>query len=67
MMNKDIFTGKWKQMQGQIKVTWGKLTDDDLKKVAGKYDLFVGLLQEKYGFTQERAEEEVDRQIRDHE
>ena len=66
-MNKDIFEGKWKQMKGQIKVAWGKLTDDDLDTVAGKYDKFVGLLQEKYGYTRERAEEEVDRQIAEHE
>jgi uncharacterized protein YjbJ (UPF0337 family) len=66
-MNKDIFDGKWRQMRGQIKVSWGKLTDDDLDQVAGKYDKFVGLLQEKYGFSRERAEEEVNRQVADHE
>lgn len=66
-MNKDIFEGKWKQMRGQIKVTWGKLTDDDLDQIAGKYDKFIGLLQEKYGYTRERAEEEVNRQTTEHE
>jgi len=66
-MNKDIFEGKWKQMRGQIKVTWGKLTNDDLDEVGGKYDKFVSLLMEKYGYSRERAEEEVDRQVRDHE
>ena len=29
-MNKGIFAGKWKEMRGQIKEWWGKLTDDDL-------------------------------------
>jgi len=29
-MNNDIFVGKWKQMRGQAKIWWGKLTDDDL-------------------------------------
>jgi uncharacterized protein YjbJ (UPF0337 family) len=66
-MNKDILDGKWKQMRGQIKVSWGKLTDDDLEKVGGHYDKFVSLLQEKYGYNRERAEEEVNRQIADHE
>ncbi len=65
-MNKDIFEGKWKQMRGQIKVSWGKLTDDDLDQIGGKYDKFIGLLQEKYGYTRERAEEEVNRQITEH-
>ena len=62
-MNKDILRSKWRQMRYQIQVTWNKLTDDDLERVAGKYDVFVALLQEKYGYTRELAEEEVDRQI----
>ena len=60
-MNKDVFEGKWKQLRGQAKEWWGKLTDDDLERVGGKYDQFVGLIQEKYGYTRERAEEEIDR------
>jgi uncharacterized protein YjbJ (UPF0337 family) len=57
-MNNNIFEGKWKQMRGQAKVWWGKLTDDDLEKVGGQYDKLIGLLQEKYGYTQEQAEAE---------
>jgi uncharacterized protein YjbJ (UPF0337 family) len=66
-MNKNIFEGKWKQMRGQIKATWGKLTDDDLEKIAGNYEKFIGLLQERYGYNRERAEEEVKRQVAEHE
>ena len=62
-MNKDILLGKWRQMRGQIKMTWSKLTDDDLVQVAGKYDKFVTLLEQKYSYTRERAEEEADRLI----
>ena len=62
-MNKDIFEGKWKQQKGQVKEWWGKLTDDDLERVDGKFDQFVGLLQEKYGYTREYAEEEINRRI----
>jgi uncharacterized protein YjbJ (UPF0337 family) len=58
-MNKNIFEGKWKQMRGQAKVWWGKLTDDDLEKVGGKLDKLVGVLQEKYGYTQQQAEDEI--------
>jgi uncharacterized protein YjbJ (UPF0337 family) len=57
-MNNDILEGKWKQMRGQAKSWWGKLTDDDLDKVSGKYDTLIGLLQEKYGYTRQQAEEE---------
>jgi uncharacterized protein YjbJ (UPF0337 family) len=48
-MNKDIFEGKWKQIQGEAKSWWGKLTDDDLKRANGKFDVLAGILQEKYG------------------
>jgi uncharacterized protein YjbJ (UPF0337 family) len=58
-MNNDVFEGKWKQMQGQAKVWWGKLTDNDLEQVGGKFDKLVGLLQEKYGYTRQQAEDEI--------
>ena len=59
-MNNDEFEGKWKQVRGEAKVWWGKLTDDDLEQVGGKFDKFVGLIQEKYGYTRERVEKEFD-------
>ena len=62
-MNKDVFAGKWKQIRGQAKAWWGKLTDDDLERAAGKFEVFVGLLQEKYGYSRERAEEEIEKHV----
>ena len=66
-MNKDIFEGKWKQVRGEIRGWWGKVTDDDLDKVAGQFDVFVGLLQEKYGYSREQAEEELDKKMNEYE
>ena len=63
-MNKDVFEGKWKEMQGQVKEWWGKLTDDELEQTGGKADQLVGLLQQKYGYTRERAEAEFDRRLK---
>jgi uncharacterized protein YjbJ (UPF0337 family) len=57
-MNKDEFDGRWKQIRGQSRVWWGKLTDDDLEQVGGKFEKLVGLLQEKYGYTRKQAEKE---------
>jgi uncharacterized protein YjbJ (UPF0337 family) len=62
-MNKDIFEGKWKQIQGEAKSWWGNLTDDDLGRAAGKLDVFAGILQEKYGYTRERAVDEIDKHV----
>ena len=43
-MNSDVFEGKWRQLRGRIKQAWGDLTDDELDRVKGNYDEFVGLL-----------------------
>jgi uncharacterized protein YjbJ (UPF0337 family) len=59
-MNDDIFKGKWKQLRGQIQQKWGDLTNDDLDRIQGVQTEFEGLLQERYGYTKERAQQEVD-------
>jgi uncharacterized protein YjbJ (UPF0337 family) len=58
-MNSDILKGKWNQIKGNIKQQWGDLTDNDVARIEGNYDEFVGVLQERYGYTRERAEREV--------
>jgi uncharacterized protein YjbJ (UPF0337 family) len=62
-MNQDVLQGKWKQVRGQTKVWWGELTDDDLDKIEGNSDRLVGTLQEKYGYSKEKAEEEIERRL----
>lgn len=62
-MNEDILQGKWKQVRGQVRTWWGKLTDNDVEQVAGKSEKLIGLLQEKYGYSRERAEEELKRRL----
>ena len=62
-MNQDIFEGKWKEMRGQVKEWWGKLTDDDLERVGGKADQLIGILQQKYGYTKEQAEKELNERL----
>ncbi len=62
-MNKDILEGQWKQIRGEAKSWWGKLTDDDLDRAAGKVEVLAGLLQEKYGYTRQRAVEEIEKRV----
>ena len=62
-MNKDIVEGKWKQIRGEAKAWWGKLTDDDLDRAAGKFEVLTGLLQEKYGYTRQHAADEIDKHV----
>ncbi|GJM09648.1 MAG: UPF0337 protein [Lysobacteraceae bacterium] len=60
-MNDDILKGKWHQLKGQAKETWGELTDDDLDKVDGQSERLVGVLQERYGKSVEEAKQAVER------
>ena len=57
--NSDILEGKWNQFKGQVRQKWGKLTDNDLTRIAGKRDVLVGVIQERYGRTRAEAEREV--------
>ena len=62
-MNSDILKGKWKQMKGEFKNWWGRLTDDDLDQIAGSKDKLIGKIQERYGYDRDRAEKEVDERL----
>ena len=64
--NNDIFDGQWPQLRGQVRSWWGQLTDADLDTITGKKDVLVGLLQERYGYTHERAEHEVERRVHEY-
>lgn len=66
-MNEDVFDGMWKQAKGQVREWWGQLTDDDVETIAGKKDKLLGALQERYGWTRARAEDEVNTRLRDYE
>lgn len=58
-MNIDILSGKWQQMKGEIRETWGKLTDDEVERAQGSAERLAGLLHEKYGWTKEEASKRV--------
>jgi uncharacterized protein YjbJ (UPF0337 family) len=62
-MNWNQIEGEWKHAEGRVRETWGKLTDDDVTRIAGKRDQLVGLLQKRYG----EAAEEIERQVADFE
>ena len=59
-MNWDQIKVNWKAVSDNIKLTWGKLSEDDLTAIAGQRDQFAVLLQERYGYTKAVAENKVD-------
>jgi uncharacterized protein YjbJ (UPF0337 family) len=59
-MNWDQITNHWTQVCDKIKLTWGKLTEDDLSAIAGNRERLVGLLQQRYAYARVKAENRVD-------
>lgn len=58
-MNKDVLTGKWEQAKAQVKQKWAKLTDDDISKIKGNAEELRGRLQERYGYSKQEAEKQI--------
>jgi uncharacterized protein YjbJ (UPF0337 family) len=59
-MNRDVLVGQWKQLKGKVKQQWGRLTDDELDTISGRYDELAGLIQERYGYSRDEAANELD-------
>src|SRR5262249_9206523 len=65
-MNKETVKGQWKQLKGQVRKQWGKLTDDDLDQIHGDAEILAGKIQERYGRAKDEAQREVERFFQDH-
>ena len=63
-MNENIFKGKWKEIKGEIVKSWGKLTEDELEQTKGDLTKISGLVQQKYGETQESVRERLNRFVK---
>ena len=60
-MNADTFKGQWKQLKGELKSRWGKLTDDDLMQIDGNLDKLIGSIETRYGYAKDQAQKEFQR------
>ena len=59
-MHPDVFRGQWQRLKGDIKMRWGRLTNDDLDSIGGAIDKLERRLQERYGWGEEEAVRELD-------
>lgn len=59
-MNKDIIQGHWKEIKGKLKQQWSKLTDDEIGQMRGTYDELEGVLQKRYGYAKDKAQQEIE-------
>lgn len=59
-MNENTIQGKWEQVKGSVKETWGDLTDDEITQMEGNRQKLAGKTQERYGRAQDVVEKEID-------
>jgi uncharacterized protein YjbJ (UPF0337 family)/uncharacterized protein YoxC len=64
--SQEMFSGQWRQMRGTLRSWWGKLTDNDWEQIAGQKDKLLGVLQEKYSYTRDMAEREIERRFNEY-
>ncbi len=64
-MNDNIAEGRWKRIRGSAKERRSYLSDNSLDRTEGRFEKLAGVLQEKYGYTREKADEKIERHMRD--
>jgi uncharacterized protein YjbJ (UPF0337 family) len=65
-VNPDPLTGQWEQLRPQLRSWFDRLTEADVGQIGGQKDRLVSLVQQRYGYTRERAQQEVDRRLQEH-
>jgi uncharacterized protein YjbJ (UPF0337 family) len=62
----DPLAGHWEDLRPQLRSWWDRLTEADLVQIGGQRDRLISLLQQRYGYTRERAQQEVDRRLQEY-
>ena len=69
-LNNTQFEENWKQIRSQSTGWWSLIAEYDLLKVdkaEAKFDKLVNMLQVKYGYTRQKAREEIGKLWADYE
>jgi uncharacterized protein YjbJ (UPF0337 family) len=59
-MNRHVPRGKLKQLKGESKKQWGKLTHDDLHVMDGERQKISGKLEERFGHAKDKVDRGYD-------
>ena len=65
-MSDNIAEGRWKRMRGSVKEQRGNFTVNTLDRTEDKLEELAGVLQEKYGYTREKADKKIERRLRNY-
>lgn len=58
-MNWDIIEWKWDKAVASIKAKYADMTDDEIMQAEAKWEKLSAIMQEKYGYTREEADDKV--------
>jgi uncharacterized protein YjbJ (UPF0337 family) len=62
----DPLAGQWEQLRPQLRSWWDRLTEADLMQIGGEKDRLISVLQQRYGYPREHAQQEVDRRLQEY-
>jgi len=54
-----VMEDQWSQVSDKIQTRWNKITEEDSDQINGNHDRFINLIEERYGITKEKAEEQL--------
>ena len=62
-MTPETFTQQWAQIRQHLRGWCDQLTEHDIEQIAGQHDQLGRVIQERYQYLRERAQDEVDRRL----
>ena len=48
-MNEKILDGKWTELKGKVKESWGNISEDEIEKTRGNLEQLAGKINVRYG------------------
>ena len=65
MADRTMLETRWTEMQGRVKEAWGAVTDDDIRRLEGRWDQVISAVRRKTGETVDAIESKLDELIDD--
>jgi uncharacterized protein YjbJ (UPF0337 family) len=62
-MEQNLVKNRWNEILEQADDWWEELTDDDLDQINGSHAQLLYVLQERYKYTHDEANAEVEKRI----
>jgi uncharacterized protein YjbJ (UPF0337 family) len=59
-MTWDAMAQNWDEGRTKVRRRWGRLTDEDLRRINGKRTELVSVVSERYGIESDQAEEQIE-------